>query len=177
MTEGASILAALEEDELLRHVRFVQALARELVGGDRHAADEIAQETWTRALAFAPRSSGKLRAWLATIARHTASKLARAERRRVRRERAAVAGEPAPSSLEVAARMEAHQRVVRAVLALPEPYHTTVVLRYFGGLSPRAIAREQGVPLETVRSRLKRAIELLRHDLDRSCGDRAVWLA
>jgi RNA polymerase sigma factor (sigma-70 family) len=177
MSEGTSILTALDEDELLRHVRFVQALARELVGGDVHAADEIAQETWTRALAFAPRSAGKLRAWLATIVRHTASKLARGERRRVRHERTAIAGAPAPASVEVAARMEAHQRVVRAVLALPEPYHTTVVLRYFSGLAPRAIAREQGVPLETVRSRLKRAIELLRHDLDRSCGDRAVWLA
>src|SRR5436190_1898691 len=67
-------------------------------------------------------------------------------------------------------------RVVAAVLALEEPYRECVLLRYFEELSPRAIAARQRVPLETARTRLKRALELLRARLDREYGgERGAW--
>src|SRR6185295_11412491 len=44
-------------------------------------------------------------------------------------------------------------------------------------VTPQAIANEQGIPLETVRTRLKRALERLRVALDESSGGRAQWSA
>lgn len=67
---------------------------------------------------------------------------------------------------------------MRRVLALPQPQRSTVLLRYFEGLEPSRIARRQGVPAGTVRSRLKRGLDSLRADLDRECGgDRQAWVA
>ena len=51
---------------------------------------------------------------------------------------------------------------MRTVLALPEPYRGTVLLRYYEEASLREIAERQAAPLETVRTRLRRAHALLR---------------
>lgn len=67
--------------------------------------------------------------------------------------------------------------MANAVLALAEPYRTTVLLRFWEGLSPAAIAKQQGVPTETVRTRLKRGLMQLRARLDdEHGGDRKAWL-
>ena len=42
---------------------------------------------------------------------------------------------------------------------LDEPYCTTILHRYYEGWPPREIARSTGVPVETVKSRLKRAVD------------------
>ena len=60
-------------------------------------------------------------------------------------------------------------------MELEEPYRTTVMLRYFGDLSSAEIARRQGIPEGTVRSRLKRALDRLRRDLDERHRGREVW--
>src|SRR5207237_307525 len=65
--------------------------------------------------------------------------------------------------------------VVEAVLALDEPYRSVVILRWFEQLEARDIAERLNVPLETVRTQLKRAHELLRARLDRESGDRRAW--
>ena len=66
--------------------------------------------------------------------------------------------------------------LAKTVLALVEPYRTTVLLRYFEGLSSAEIARRTGVPSATVRWRLMRALEELRGKLDaRHGGDRRSW--
>ena len=51
------------------------------------------------------------------------------------------------------------RELVDIVTGLDEPYRTTVLLRYIHGLEPRELALRQGVPLETVRTRLKRGLE------------------
>ena len=70
--------------------------------------------------------------------------------------------------------------MVAAVLALAEPYRSAVLLRYYEELPPRAIARRLGVPVETVRTRVKRGVELIRMRLveARSFDARALiaWL-
>jgi hypothetical protein len=55
--------------------------------------------------------------------------------------------------------------VVDAVLSLEEPYRETVLLRWFEGLQPRAIAERQRASVATVHSRLQRAHAILRERL------------
>ncbi|MHC4732283.1 MAG: carboxypeptidase regulatory-like domain-containing protein, partial [Planctomycetota bacterium] len=81
-----------------------------------------------------------------------------------------------PSVAESVARVELHRKVVDEVLALEEPYRSSITLRYFDGLSPKEIARRLGTPVRTVKTRLHRALERLRGRLDRlHAGDRETW--
>lgn len=47
--------------------------------------------------------------------------------------------------------------ITTAVASLPAPFREALVLREYGGLSYAEIAHHQGIPLQTVRSRLHRA--------------------
>ena len=62
------------------------------------------------------------------------------------------------------------------VIELVEPYRSTILLRFFEGLSAAEIAHREGVPPGTVRWRLKRGLDQLRAELDRShAGSRQAW--
>jgi hypothetical protein len=62
------------------------------------------------------------------------------------------------------------------VLALDEPLRRVVLLRHVEGLNATEIGSREGLPPGTVRWRLKRALELLRDELDRDAeGDRRTW--
>src|SRR5262249_44928366 len=113
--------------------------------------------------------------WLATVARNFALIARRGESRRRAREARSALPEALPSTASIVERESTRRRVVDAVLALEEPLRSTVVLRYLDGLPPRALARRMTAPVETVRSRQKRALALLRAKLaptDSEAGDR-----
>lgn len=172
----------LEPEQLRRHEPFVRELARLLVL-DGHAAEDLAQQTWVAALTAAPGEVRSPRAWLAGVLQKLAGKHARRERvRRVTadRLRTTAASEPnaghAASAAEVVEREHARAAVVRAVMALPEDYRSVVLLRWFDGMPPRDVAQRLGVPVETVRTRCRRALERLRAQLDRDVrGGREAW--
>jgi RNA polymerase sigma-70 factor (ECF subfamily) len=149
---------------LLRERRWLRRLAGTLVV-DAAAADDLAQEALRVALAKRPAGLLHPRAWLATIARRLRGRDATAEGRRELRERAAAVGEALPGTDDLVARLELQQSVSAALLHLPEPWRTTLALRFVDELSPRAIALRTGVPVETVRTRTRRALELLRERL------------
>jgi RNA polymerase sigma-70 factor (ECF subfamily) len=152
----------MDADELLRHGTFLRALATGLLG-DETGADDVVQDAYARAIVHGPRHPG---AWLARVVRNLAIRGRIGGARRSRRERVAARPEAEPSAADVVARLEIQRRVVEAVLALREPYRTTIVQRYFDGLETREIARRSGVPYETVRTRLGRAHAELRERLD-----------
>ena len=151
-------------ETLLTHREWVRRLARSLVHDDA-SADDVEQRTWLTALRFPPRRAETARAWLAAIVRSQASNAWRDERRRDAREIAAARPEATRSAADVVAEAESHKRLVLAVMALEEPYRTTVLLRWFEDLPPRHVASRMGVPVETVRTRLRRAHEQLRSEL------------
>jgi RNA polymerase sigma factor (sigma-70 family) len=157
-------------DALLKERRVLRSLARRLAGDADLAGDAVVEAATGHAAP--PRS---MRAFLTAIVRRRAHNLRRDAARRARRERAAARAERVPSADEMAARREVCQRVGDAVLRLDEPYRTTVWLRYFEGLPPRAIAARMRVSVATVRSRHARALALLRGALDREFGDRRKW--
>ena len=76
----------------------------------------------------------------------------------------------------MASQEELRRAVGEAVLALDEPYRATIWLRFREQLPPREVARRMGVPVETVRTRSRRALHELRLELDRSYGDRQKWV-
>lgn len=168
---------AIEADELSESTAFLRRLARSLVA-DEHEAEDLAQDALVRALERPPRRAVLPRGWLATVVRRLAVNRARAEARRSQREGHATRAEAQPSHTETLERLEVSRAVLDAVLALREPYRTTIRLRYLENLPPRLIAARQGVSVKTVKSRLLRALAQLRSELDAENPEgRASWSA
>ncbi|MEM9378810.1 MAG: sigma-70 family RNA polymerase sigma factor [Planctomycetota bacterium] len=159
------------EDLVRRHGDYLRRLALALVR-DEAAAQDVAQETWRVALEGRDARVEHPRAWLRGIARRVAWRRVREDRRRANRE-AEVARAESGGDEPTLAWGDALQAALRR---LDAPYRETVVQRYLKGLPPREIARRTGVPLETVKSRLKRGLAALREDLDRQHGgERRAW--
>ncbi|MHC4225354.1 MAG: sigma-70 family RNA polymerase sigma factor, partial [Planctomycetota bacterium] len=158
-------------EELLAHGAFLRGLACALLR-DEQGAEDVVQDTYVAALRRPPARHAP-GAWLAVVARNLARRRRRTELRRGQRERATARTEGLPSTAEVAAQVELQEKVAAAVGALGEPYRSAVVLRFYYGRTPTEIAGEQGIPVETVKTQLKRAIQMLRARLDRTIGERA----
>jgi RNA polymerase sigma-70 factor (ECF subfamily) len=165
---------SFDPEVLLCQEDHVRRLARGLLL-EREGAEDAVQETWLAAVEAGGRPK---RAWLSGVLRHRVFDLLRERGRRRRRERAAARPEAGvPSTEEIVAREELRQRIVRCVLDLEEPYRSTMILRYFEELPPREVARRLGVPVETVRTRIKRALMRLRERMDEDAGGRHRWQA
>lgn len=167
---------ALDIEALLAHAGWIRKLARNMVA-DSSRADDLVQRTFVAALEHPPEAATPLRRWLGAVLRNFARQDRRADRRRADREVAAARGEAVASAHESVEAIAIQRELFEAVLALDEPYRTTVVQRFYEGLPPREIARRLGVPVKTVKTRLSRALEKLRASLDlRHGGDREAWL-
>lgn len=166
--------SAVPLEELLGHSGWLRALAVQLLR-DEGEAEEAVQETWLRALRGSPRHWGNPRAWLSRVLRSAVADRRREARARARRERQAARVEALPDTGELVVEAEQFAELVSAVRALAEPYRSTVLLRYFHDLDGPAVGRRMGVSASAVRSRLSRALQMLRADLDRRHGDRRAW--
>ena len=174
-----SATAQINPEALLSHLDFVRGVAKSLLFDD-HEVDDVVQQTWLQAVRRPPRKPGALRSWLGSVARNLARNARRDQgRRRTRQRDVDPDTEPevqVPSTAEVVEREATRRQVVKAVLALREPYRGTVLLRYFEGLSPAQIAAQLKIPGATVRTRLRRGMEELRTMLDSAHGgDRRAW--
>ncbi|MHC4550871.1 MAG: sigma-70 family RNA polymerase sigma factor [Planctomycetota bacterium] len=164
-----------EPDELLRHAGFLRSVVRELLR-DEHEVEDVLQETYLAALSRAADRPRTLAAWLTAVARNFARMVCRGGSRRAGHERAAAHLEDAPSTASTVERIEVQQQLLAAVRALEEPYRQVILLRFYDDLAPREIARRLGVPTETVRTRIRRALATLRARLDHlHHGDRQAW--
>lgn len=164
------------ELQLHQHGSALRSLARDLTG-DASSADDLVQATVQHALDRPPERPGPLGGWLATILRRLHLQQRRGERRRQARELDAARHERLPSTDEQVARREILRLVTAAVFELDEPYQTAVLLRYFSDLSPAEIAARTATSVATVKSRLQRALRLLRGRLDRHSDGSRRWMA
>ena len=168
--------APLNPDPLLEHAAWVRKLAFELVR-DSGAADDLVQETWLAFLRAKPDTDRPLRPWLGRVVRNAAALRARRRAGQSAREAEVARPEEMPSAHDLVERAEQQQRLVRAVLALDDPYRSTILLRYFEGLTPKEIAELRELPAATVRTHLHRGLQQLRERLDEEHGgDRRAWV-
>ncbi len=166
-------LSHLTPQSLIQHEAFVLRLARSLTRDESQARD-LAQDTWIAAMSNPPRTE-RIRGWLAQVVRNRAYDLARSEQRRTDRERRSARNEAESSEAASSEQLELQHGVVAAVLALDDPYRSTVIAIYYEGLSPAEYAKTMSLPPSTVRSQLSRALEQLRGKLDREYGSRSAW--
>ena len=143
---------------LLDQTSWIHALARQLVS-DPHLAADLAQDTTVDALERGPDGARPLRGWLVTVMRNNLAKLRRGEGNRAAREDARRGTGLEPAALEVVEKAETHRNVVLAVLALEEPYRSTLLMRFFEQFSYDEIARRTGVTRAVVNSRVMRVLE------------------
>jgi RNA polymerase sigma-70 factor (ECF subfamily) len=153
--------------------RLAVALAQ-----DVHEGEDVSQEALLAATSHSMHQLGELRAWLATLVRNLMRERFRARARRADHEQLAAQSERCSDPSLALERLEMQEALLSAVRKLPEPYRTTVLLKWFEELSLQEIARRTASPLRTVHTRLHRALGMLREELDRrSRGDRSRWLA
>ncbi|GAC1516826.1 MAG: sigma-70 family RNA polymerase sigma factor [Gemmatimonadaceae bacterium] len=150
----------------------VHALATHMLR-DATEAEEIVEETFWQAWRQASRYEavrGSASTWLITIARSRALDRIRALRRS--REDPDVDGTIfdtiATDSLDPSAVAEAGDRraqIVRALGELPKEQREALEFAYFGGLSQTEISDRTGIPLGTVKTRMRLALQKLRDRL------------
>lgn len=165
----------MDPQELLEHADFVHTLARRLVSDVNHAAD-IEQQTWLAAIENPPTADKPAKLWLSKVAKNFVRVWNRSEARRKKRERR-FAAKPTSSPYEVLEKEEIRSELIKAVLDLSDPCRKAIIHRYYDGLMPREIALHLDIPVERVRTQLKRGLARLRHSLDARHGGREKWLA
>jgi RNA polymerase sigma factor (sigma-70 family) len=154
---------------------FVRRFQRRVFGltlsvlRDRGAAEEAAQESfvraWRHASAYDPRR-GTVAAWLLTIARNVSINMLPARRfDPIDPDRVLAVEARRPPEPEAAARVE-DRELLRAPLArLPGDQRRALLLAVFYGLTAREISELDGVPLGTVKTRIRSAMLKLRSQL------------
>lgn len=152
-----------------RHQAVVRAYAAGILG-DPHEAEDAAQECFLRAYrrlgAF--RGDAPLQSWLLRICRnHCLDRLrTRPSVTLVELDDEVVNGASDTTTAGAALRVD-RERLVTAIVALPEALQQAIVLRELRGLSYEEVAAGLDVPVGTVRSRLSAGRALLRDALGR----------
>ena len=140
------------------------------LGLDAGAAEEIVQEVmivlWHKAGLFDARKSS-LATWLFRVARNRRIDAARrlAARGIDQDDPTLLPEAPEEPGVELDARQR-EERVRAALADLPEDQRETVRLAFFVGLSHSEIAERSGLPLGTVKSRIRLAFGRLRRALE-----------
>ena len=139
-------------------------------GADPATAEELAQETlltvWRKAALYSG-DKGSATTWIFTIARNL----------RIDRLRREVAWQPLPDDIEeeasadpapdeVVSEGERRDRVQAVLAGLPPDQAEVVTLAYVEGLSHSEIAGKLGLPLGTVKSRMRLAYQKVRDALE-----------
>ncbi len=151
-------------EALLVHRAFLVHIARGLL--NHHDAEDAVQESYLKAMKRPMQYGSSPRAWLGAIARNTSRRLAKRESMRSTVEqRGRRSDSRVPSPTDVLEREETRRRVVAAILGLPDNDREVLLLRFYEEHSPREISHALSMPIETVRSRIKRALARLRRVL------------
>ena len=136
-------------------------------GADEVLAEECAQDVmatiWTKAHLFDP-TRASVATWIFTIARNRRIDAIRRQRR-PEPEDLGWGPEAEPDQADALMLQEESARLAKALAALPEKQRVLVERAYFGELSHSEIAEETGLPLGTIKSRIRLALDRLRHSM------------
>jgi RNA polymerase sigma-70 factor (ECF subfamily) len=157
-----------------RHAGVVFGLARRIVSRTEDA-EEVVQDVFAQVWKQAARYSGgrgTVAGWIVMLTRTRAIDRLRARRARPDADRGE---EPAPAMAladtgadpeAIALSGEESARVAGALATLPDSQRSLLDLAYFDGLSQSEIAARTGVPLGTVKTRMRAAMGILRQKLE-----------
>jgi RNA polymerase sigma-70 factor, ECF subfamily len=155
-----------------RYARAIYSLVSRILR-DRHTGEDVAQEAFAavwRAAAGYHRGRGSAAGWMFAIARNAAIDASRA---RVPLVVGELPDRPDPSPLpdaQAISDMEAF-RVHVAVDSLPDREREVIELAYFSGLAQSEIAQQLELPLGTVKTRTRSALQrmapMLREEVGR----------
>ncbi len=161
--------------ELVEFEPRIRRLARRLVV-DSNDADDLAQDGWVRALRHPPTHGKALGAWVKRIVRSAAIRhFHKAALRPSANARFAEPEGTGGTPEQALERREIARDVWAALGELGPTYAKILKLRFLEDRSAREIAALQGLPIETVRTQIKRALNRMRASLDRRWGDRNSW--
>jgi RNA polymerase sigma factor (sigma-70 family) len=141
------------------------------LGADPATAEEISQDVlltlWRKAQLFDP-SKSSVTTWLYRIARNRRIDTARRDRMDYVDPMSTDFEDVADdASLDMAMDMQQREEVLRAAIKeLPEEQLSLVRLAFFDSLSHSTIAEKTGLPLGTVKSRIRLAFARLRRTLE-----------
>lgn len=153
-----------------RYGSAVYALARRITA-DSAMAEDITQETFVKVWRHADRydpERGRLATWILHIAYTTTIDAMRARRRwpvPVVEPSEELAAEPGADPAAQAELAILGEDVRRALLRLPPEQRQALELAYFGALSQSEIGQRLGIPLGTVKSRVRLGLTALRRIL------------
>ncbi|MBZ0123132.1 MAG: sigma-70 family RNA polymerase sigma factor [Roseovarius sp.] len=136
-------------------------------GADAGLAEECTQEVmatvWQKAHLFDP-ARASAATWIFTIARNRKIDALR-KMRRPEPEDLPWGPSEEPDQAESLAMQQESKRLQAAIAALPPKQKELIEKAYFGDLSHREIADRTGLPLGTIKSRIRLALDRLRHEM------------
>lgn len=136
---------------------------------DRQAAEELMQETmssvWTKAAQFDP-DRGNASAWIFTIARNIRIDAYRRKRPVLDVDDQALVPEEVPQADRELEKSQEATLLRNALAALPPEQQDVLKMAFFEDKPHSAIAEQMGLPLGTVKSRIRLAFSKLRDALE-----------
>ncbi|MEL6958602.1 MAG: sigma-70 family RNA polymerase sigma factor [Pseudomonadota bacterium] len=136
-------------------------------GASADLAEEVTQEVmatlWRKAHMFDP-TKASVSTWIFTIARNRKIDILR-KQRRPEPEDLGWGPEADPAQEDVLALQQESEQLGEALAALPEKQRDLIVRAYYGDLSHSEIAEQTGLPLGTIKSRIRLALDRLRHQM------------
>ena len=136
-------------------------------GADAALAEECMQDVmatlWRKARLYDP-ARASVSTWIFTVARNRKIDLLR-KYARPEPEDVPWGPEEEPAQIEVVALKQDSKRLSAALKALPEKQRALIEHAYFGEMTHSEIADETGLPLGTIKSRIRLALERLRHNM------------
>lgn len=136
-------------------------------GAGASLAEECAQDVmatlWQKAHLFDPARAG-VSTWVYTIARNRRIDALRRSRR-AEPEELDWGPEPEPDQAEAMEARQETERLGQALAELPAPQRKLIERAFYGDLSHSEIAAETGLPLGTIKSRIRLALDKLRHQM------------
>lgn len=134
-----------------------EALAEECV-------QDVMATLWQKAHMFDP-TRASASTWIFTIARNRKIDALR-KQRRPEPEDLPWGPESEPDQEDIVALQQETEILAEAIKALPEKQRDLIERAYFGDLTHSEIAEETGLPLGTIKSRIRLALDRLRHAMN-----------
>jgi RNA polymerase sigma-70 factor (ECF subfamily) len=173
-TDWAGLLVKVRDDQdraafaaLFRH--FAPRVKAFLMksGAGASLAEECVQDVmailWQKSHLFDP-ARASVSTWVYTIARNRRIDLLR-RARRAEPEELDWGPMPEPDQADAMESRQETERLGRALAELPAPQRKLIERAFYGELSHSEIAAETGLPLGTIKSRIRLALEKLRHQM------------